>query len=122
MQVNKNISEEINEDAGERRVIKAKRYVREGRVNIVKTNYEDPNNFSITSIVSGNNNDYHVDIEIQKKQLKLFINAKLGQIDDPKNLLKDVSTVGHWGNGDYQIIVKDTTYLEYIMSCIKQIL
>ncbi len=63
-----------------------------------------------------------VDIEIQKKQLKLFINAKLGQIDDPKNLLKAVSTVGHWGNGDYQIIVKDTTYLEYIMSCIKQIL
>ncbi|MGT2755735.1 DUF5655 domain-containing protein [Streptococcus ovuberis] len=63
-----------------------------------------------------------VDIEIQKKQLKLFINAKLGQIDDPRNLLKDVSSVGHWGNGDYQIIVNDTTHLEYIMSCIKQVL
>lgn len=63
-----------------------------------------------------------VDIEIQKKQLKLFINAKIGQIDDPKNLLRDVSTIGHYGNGDYQVNVKDTTDLEYIMSCIKQIL
>lgn len=63
-----------------------------------------------------------VDIEIQKKQLKIFINAKIGQIDDPKNLLTDVSAVGHWGNGDYQIIVKNTDDLEYIMSCIKQIL
>ncbi|SNU89649.1 DUF5655 domain-containing protein [Streptococcus merionis] len=63
-----------------------------------------------------------IDIEIQKKQLKLFINAKMGQIDDPKGLLKDVSSIGHRGNGDYQIIIKTTRNLEYIMSCIKQIL
>lgn len=63
-----------------------------------------------------------VDIEIQKRQLKLFVNAKIGQMDDPKELFTDVSTIGHWGNGDYQIIVKDTTHMEYIMSCIKQIL
>lgn len=63
-----------------------------------------------------------VDIEIQKKQLKLFVNAKIGQMDDSKELFTDVSTIGHWGNGDYQIIVKDTTHMEYIMSCIKQIL
>lgn len=63
-----------------------------------------------------------VDIEIQKKQLKIFINAKIGEIDDAKHLLKDVSAIGHWGNGDYQVIVKDTSNLEYIMSLVKQIL
>ena len=65
MQVNKNISQEILEDAGENRVQKAKRYVNEGRVNIYKTNYEDKDNFSISSIVSGNNDDYEVEIEVK---------------------------------------------------------
>ena len=65
MQVNKNISQEILEDAGETRVQKAKRYVNEGRVNIYKTNYEDKDNFSISSIVSGNNDDYEVEIEVK---------------------------------------------------------
>lgn len=63
-----------------------------------------------------------VDIEIQKEQLKICINAKIGQIDDPKNLLRDVSTIGYYGNGEYQVSVQDITDLEYIMSCIKQIL
>lgn len=62
------------------------------------------------------------DIAILKKSLKLFINAKVGQLDDPKQLAQDVSNVGHWGNGDYQIQVEDDENLEYIMSLIKQVL
>ena len=27
---------------------------------------------------------------------------------------------GHWGNGDYQIIIHDTTDMEYLLSLIKQ--
>lgn len=61
-----------------------------------------------------------VDIHIQKKSLKLWINLKSGELDDPKNLAKDVSNIGHWGNGDYEILVQDTKDLEYIMSLIKQ--
>ena len=49
MQVNKNLSQEIYQDAGEARTIKAKRYINQGKVNIIRTNYEDQNNFSITS-------------------------------------------------------------------------
>jgi len=60
------------------------------------------------------------DIAIQKKSLKLFINVNAGQLDDPKNLAQDVSNIGHWGNGDYQIQVEDDKNLEYIMSLIKQ--
>lgn len=62
------------------------------------------------------------DIAILKKSLKLFINAKIGHLDDPKQLAQDVSNVGHWGNGDYQIQVEDDENLEYIMSLIKQVL
>ncbi len=60
------------------------------------------------------------DIQLQKKGFKLWINLSKGELDDPKNLASDVSGVGHWGNGDYELKVSDTTHLEYIMSLIKQ--
>jgi len=62
------------------------------------------------------------DIEMQKKGLKIFINAKIGTLDDPKGLVKDVSSIGHRGNGDYQIQIENDNDLEYIMSLIKQVL
>ena len=63
-----------------------------------------------------------VDIEIQKKSLKIFLNAKWGALDDSKGIAKDVSSIGHSGNGDYQIQVDSDADLEYIMSLIKQVL
>lgn len=62
------------------------------------------------------------DVHIQQKGLKIWINLHHGELDDPKLLAKDVSKVGHWGNGDYELNVSDTTNLEYIMSLIKQAL
>lgn len=63
-----------------------------------------------------------IDIQIQKKKLKLFINAKYGTLDDAKKLARDVSNIGHWGNGDYQLQVDNDKDLEYIMSLVKQAL
>lgn len=62
-----------------------------------------------------------VDIEIQKKALKIFINAKFGTLNDSRNLARDVSQIGHFGNGDYQIKVEGDKDLEYIMSLVKQV-
>lgn len=62
------------------------------------------------------------DIEMQKKGLKIFINAKIGTLDDPKGLAKDVSSIGHRGNGDYQIQIENDKDLEYIMSLIKPVI
>ena len=61
-----------------------------------------------------------VDIHIQKKSLKLWLNLKKGELDDPKDLFRDVSQTGHWGNGDYEAQIKDDTDLEYLMSLVKQ--
>lgn len=63
-----------------------------------------------------------VDLHIQKKGLKIWINLYKGQLDDPKQLARDVSNTGHWGNGDYELMVSDTSNLEYIMSLVKQAL
>lgn len=61
-------------------------------------------------------------ITILKNSLKIYINLKTGELDDPKQLAKDVSKIGHWGNGDFQIQVENDENLEYIMSLIKQAL
>ncbi len=61
-----------------------------------------------------------VDIEIQKKALKIWINLKYGELNDPENITRNVSETGHWGNGDYEIIMKDNQDIEYIASLIKE--
>lgn len=63
-----------------------------------------------------------ISMEIQKKKLNITINKKVGQLDDPKSLARDVSKIGHYGKGDYQVQVEDDVNLEYIMSLVKQVL
>ena len=65
-------------------------------------------------------NTNFVDIHPQKSQIKIWINLNKGELDDPKNLARDVSKIGHWGNGDYEITVKPNSDLDYLMTLIKQ--
>ncbi len=61
-----------------------------------------------------------IDILPQKKALKIWINMNKGELDDTKGIARDVSTTGHWGNGDYEIQTKTDDDLEYILSLVKQ--
>lgn len=65
-------------------------------------------------------NSNFVDVHIQKNKLKLWINMSKGELDDPKKLAKDVSEVGHWGNGDYEVLVNSSSDLDYLLTLIKQ--
>lgn len=69
------------------------------------------------AFVSGSN---VVDIHIQKNALKMWLNLQQGDLDDPKEIARDVSSVGHWGNGDYEIVMRTDEEVEYILSLIKQ--
>lgn len=60
------------------------------------------------------------DIQIQKKSLKIWINLKYGKLHDSENITRNVSETGHWGNGDYEIVLRDNQNIEYIASLIKQ--
>ena len=62
------------------------------------------------------------DIEIHKNALKIYLNAKWGQIADVQHVFQNVSNVGHWGNGDYRVTVSNNNNFEYIVSLIKQLL
>ena len=59
------------------------------------------------------------DVVILKKSLKIFVNLPKGKLEDPKKLARDVSEVGHWGNGDYQIQISLDDELEYIVSLVR---
>lgn len=63
-----------------------------------------------------------VDVVFYRSQLNLYLNMKKGMLQDPKGVSKDVSFPGHghWGNGDYVIILKETKSIEYALSLIKQ--
>ncbi len=61
-----------------------------------------------------------VDVRIQQNGLKMWVNLKKGELDDPKELAKDVSNIGHWGNGHYELKIENDENLEYILSLIKQ--
>lgn len=69
------------------------------------------------AFVSGRN---VVDIHPQRKALKIWINMTIGELDDPKEITRDVSSTGHWGNGDYELQINSDEHLEYILSLIKQ--
>jgi predicted transport protein len=61
-----------------------------------------------------------VDVRVQKNTLKMWINLKKGELDDPKRLTRDVSGTGTLGNGDYELQITSDENLEYILSLIKQ--
>lgn len=62
-----------------------------------------------------------IDIHLQKKALKIWLNTKFGTLDDPRNIARNVSNTGHWGNGDYEIQINNDEDIEYIFSLMKQL-
>ncbi len=51
----------------------------------------------------------------------MWLNTKVGTLDDSRSIGRDVSNIGHWGNGDYEIQISNDEDIEYIFSLIKQV-
>lgn len=65
-------------------------------------------------------NNIFCDMVLQGKGLKIYLNLKSGELKDPKKIARDVSNVGHWGNGAYEIKLPDMDDVDYILSLLKQ--
>ena len=65
-------------------------------------------------------NNIFCDIVLQWKGLKIYINLKSGDLQDQKQIARDVSNVGHWGNGSYEIKLSDLDDIDYVLSLLKQ--
>ena len=61
-----------------------------------------------------------VDIEIQKSAIKIHINLKIGKLLDGLYLMRDMSSIGHFGNGDYELSIKNEENFDYIIGLIRQ--
>ncbi len=61
-----------------------------------------------------------VDIEVMQKKLIAFINVKKGTLNDPMNILSDISNIGHHGNGDYSFDIYKQDDIDMIIPFIKK--
>ncbi len=63
-----------------------------------------------------------VDVVPQARRLRLSLNMRFDEINDPRHLCKDVSNLGRWGNGDVEVGLSTPEELPYVMSLVKQAL
>lgn len=61
-----------------------------------------------------------VDVEPQARRLLLTFNVTFSEMEDPKGLCRDVTDLGHQGNGDVQIGFATLDELPYVMGLVRQ--
>jgi len=64
-----------------------------------------------------------VDIVIQKNTIKAVLNVPSGKLNDSFGIARDLTKpklIGHWGNGDYEVLVKNKEELLKLFELIKQ--
>lgn len=45
---------------------------------------------------------------------------KKGTLNDPLNIIEDMSDKGHWANGDYRVIIKTEDDIDNVIPLVKQ--
>ncbi|QQW92331.1 DUF262 domain-containing protein [Helicobacter pylori] len=63
-----------------------------------------------------------VDIVPLNKGLKLYLNMKFNELQDEKNLARDMTNRGHLGNGDIEVKLETKENIPYCLGLIKQAL
>ncbi len=63
-----------------------------------------------------------VDIVVQNKDLKLYLNMKFNELQDEKNLARDMTNKGHLGNGNIEVKLETKENIPYCLGLIKQAL
>ncbi len=63
-----------------------------------------------------------VDIVVQTKDLKLYLNMKFNELQDEKNLARDMTNKGHLGNGNIEVKLETKENIPYCLGLIKQAL
>ncbi|AHZ28357.1 hypothetical protein EG66_04345 [Helicobacter pylori] len=63
-----------------------------------------------------------VDIVVQNKDLKLYLNMEFNELQDEKNLARDMTNKGHLGNGDIEVKLETKESIPYCLGLIRQAL
>ncbi|RVZ64701.1 DUF262 and DUF1524 domain-containing protein [Helicobacter pylori] len=63
-----------------------------------------------------------VDIVVQTKDLKLYLNMPFNELQDEKNLARDMTNKGHLGNGEIEVKLETKENIPYCLGLIRQAL
>ena len=61
-----------------------------------------------------------VDIVPLHSRLRLTVNMRFHELDDPRGLARDVTNLGRWGNGDVEVGISDAQDLSYVVGLVRQ--
>ena len=61
-----------------------------------------------------------VDVIPQATRLLLSINIPFQELNDPRELARDVTNLGRWGNGDSEVILDSSDDLPYVLNLVGQ--
>jgi predicted transport protein len=60
------------------------------------------------------------EVWIQSGALKIWLDIPHEELDDPYEMSRDVSNVGHWGTGEVEVILSDPSNLDKVLALIEQ--
>ncbi|EEE46137.2 GmrSD restriction endonuclease domain-containing protein [Roseibium alexandrii] len=61
-----------------------------------------------------------VDVVPQAKALRLSLNMKFTDINDPRGICKDTSQIGRWGNGEVEVKISALDEIPYTLGLVRQ--
>ena len=61
-----------------------------------------------------------VDVVPQAKRLRLSLNMRFSEVNDPRTICTDISDGGFWGNGDVAVSLSKMEDLPYIIGLVRQ--
>ena len=65
---------------------------------------------------------YLLSIDCNNSAIIVYFCAKPGQLEDPKNVLRDVSSVGHHGHGDLRFDLNDARQIPVVCEFVNQVI
>ena len=65
-------------------------------------------------------NTNFMDVEFRRSKILVFLNMKQGNLDDPQKMGRDVTNIGHYGNGQYEFTIENPDQIEYVASLAKK--
>jgi uncharacterized protein with ParB-like and HNH nuclease domain/predicted transport protein len=60
------------------------------------------------------------DVIPQKRSLRIILNMRFRELDDPRGLARDISGIGTWGNGEVEVKLNRIEDLTYVLGLVRQ--
>jgi len=61
-----------------------------------------------------------VDVVPQVKRMRISLNMRFADVNDPKGLCQDITSIGRWGNGDVEVGLAKLEDLPYVIGLVRQ--